>query len=87
MDPYLGQDFNVFGYVVSRDESPVVTIDVAIDFLDHSVDKIVRIRLSQGLMKVHYVAHHFGEENDRTSHPFLEFEVEVVAGSIIMLAD
>jgi len=65
----------------------VVAIDVTVDLFDDGLDELTRVRLAKGLMKVHDVAHHFGEKGDGATHAFLQFEVRVVSSRIVVLTN
>ncbi len=69
--PNQREVFNVVGDFVSLDESPVITVNVTVDLLDDGLDKLARVRLTKGLVKVHNVAHHFGKEGDGAAYSFL----------------
>ncbi len=64
-------------------EGLVVTIHMSVDFLDNSFHEFLRIVLSERLLKVHDVTHHFCMERDRVSHPLLKFKVRVMEQVLI----
>ena len=83
--PNRREDLDIVGDFVSLDEGPVVAIDVTVDLLDDGLDKLARVRLAKGLMKVHDVTHHFSKKGDGAAHAFLQLEVRVMISSIIVL--
>ncbi len=48
------------------------------DFLNNSLHDFLSIGLSEHLLKVHDVTHHFCMERDRALHPLLKFKVRVM---------
>ena len=51
---------------------------MSVDFLDNSLREFLCIVLSERLLKVHDVTHHFCMERDRVSHPLLKFKVRLM---------
>jgi hypothetical protein len=51
---------------------------MSVDFLNNSLHKILSIGLSERLLKVHGVTHHFCMERDRVLHPLLKLKVRVM---------
>jgi len=51
---------------------------MSVDFLDNNLHEFLCIVLSEHLLKVHNVTHHFCMERDRVSHPLLKFKVCIV---------
>jgi hypothetical protein len=51
---------------------------MSVDFLDNSLHDFLFIGLSERLLKVHDVTHHFCMEHDKVLHPLLKFKVRVM---------
>ena len=76
--PNRGHYLHIIWHRIPLDECPEIVINVAVDFLDHSLDEILRIWLLQGLLEIHNVSHHFGMERNGISHAFLELKVFIM---------
>ncbi len=50
---------STFRYFTMLNEYPMHLFDVCIDFLDHDLDEYCSIMLSNGLMHVNNIIHHF----------------------------
>ena len=85
--PYRWYDLGVFRDSVSRYQFPVLVFDVAVDFLNYSSHKFLRIWLSQRLIEIHDVTHHFSVEIDRIPHAFLKIKVCIVEQVIRSFSD
>ena len=85
--PYGRNDLGIFGDSVSRYQFPVVVFNVAVDFLNYGIHEFLRIRLSEGLIKIHDVTHHLSVERDRASHAFLKFQMRIVEQVIFVFSD
>ena len=59
-------------------------INVAVDFLDCSLDEFGGIVLLQGLMQVHDVPHHFSMECYGVPHTFLNFKLIIMMSIIVI---
>ncbi len=51
---------------------------MSVDFLNNSLYEFLCVGLSERMLKVHDVTHHFCMERDRVSHPLLKFKVRVM---------
>jgi hypothetical protein len=76
--PNGGHYLYIIWHRIPLDKCPVVVINVAVDFLDHSLDEMFRIWLLQGLLEIHNVSHHFSMGCNGISHAFLELEVLIM---------
>ena len=56
---------------------------MSIDFLDYSLHEFLRIWLSERLLKIQYVTHHFYMERNGVLHLLLKFKVCIVEEVLI----
>ena len=85
--PNQWQYFNILRNLIALDERSVLVADTTVYFVYDSLNKPMRAGLLNRLMTVHYVAHHFSQEGVQTTHSFLQFEMEIVLLSIIVLTN
>ncbi len=76
--PYRRYNLDVFRNFASRLEGPIIAVHVSVDFLDNSLHEFFHIRLSEHLLKIQYVTHHFCMERNGVLHPLLKFKVCIV---------
>ena len=64
---------------------PMLLINIAVGFLDYSLDEFKRMVLLHGLMQVHHVLHHFSIESYRVPHTLLNFKLVVMTSIVVIL--
>ncbi len=76
--PYRRYNLDVFTNFASLLEGPMLAIHVSVDFLDNSLNKFLWIMLSERLLKIQYITHHFCMECNGVLHQLLKFKVCIV---------
>ncbi len=83
--PYWRYNLDVLRNFTSLLECPILPINVSVNFLDNSLHEFLHIILSNCLLKIQYVTHHFCMERNGVLHLLLKFKVCVVEEDFIGL--